>query len=459
MNDKRIIISINDKRMSVLAVRRSQGEKGIALSGTYPLAGESMTSDVISRLSRFGGDVILVLPRRQVVLKYLSLPSRNPQELYRMADLQSAQGLPFSREEIIFKAAINDTGPDGHTRMIAAVARRETVEVSLKSAAASGINPGRCAVSAFGIAAWHAHRFSPKAGEIALVVDADSLGAELCFCCNRKLLFARSLSFEAAAKLSQDMIPQVQLTLDSFQREYPHTKVGKIIITGVGDYRALLKEVLTQILPVEIEEVSSSCRVQTEGPAEDSATALWGLAWATDLGPDLIPSAVPDAQFARAQRLSFLRLGAAVLFAVGILASVMMLDLRRQEQTLDAVRQKVSLIKKEAKDAGRNIRFIELIKKNMNDRILVADLMQELYRIVPERTALTSIHLVDGVLTVQGQTKESSDVNVVQNAMMGSRSFKDVALQYANRPQRLALEYTEFRISCRLKDPAAEAAQ
>ena len=255
------------------------------------------------------------------------------------------------------------------------------------------------------------------------------------------------------------MIPQVQLTLESFHKEYPHVKVGKIIITGVGDYRALLKEVLTQILPVEIEEVSSSGRVESEVPAEDSATALWGLAWATDLGPDLIPSAVPDAQYARAQRLSFLRFGAAVLFAVGILASVMMLDLRHQEQTLDAVRQKVSLIKKEAKDAGRNIRFIELTKKNMNDRILVADLMQELYRIVPERTALTSIQLVDGVLTVQGQTKESSDVNVVQNAMMGSRFFKDVALQYANRPQRLALEYTEFRISCRLKDPAAEAAQ
>lgn len=448
MNDKRTIISINEGHMSVLAVRRSLGEKGVVLSGTYPLADDRLPSDVLARLARFGNaDVIMVLPRRQVILKYLSLPSRNPQELYRMADLQIGQGLPFPKEDIVSKTTIGETRPDGYTHVLAAVARREGIEQCLKLAGRSNIHPGRCGISAFGIAAWYAHRFPSNTDDVVLIADADHQGAELCFCRNRKLIFARSLAFEGSARLADDMAPQVQLTLDAFQKEYPQYKVGRIITSGTGNYRGLLKEIFSQTVPAEVEDVD----VQTEGQGEHSMTALLGFAWGSDPGPDLIPSAVPDAKFARAQGLAFARLGAAALFAVGMLALVLGLDLNRQTQTLEALRQKVSLIKKEAKEAKRNIGILEMVRKNMNDKVLIADIMQELYRVVPERAALTSVQLNDGLLTIQGQSKESSDVNTVQSGLMNSPFFKDVALQYANRPQRLALEYTEFRIVCRLQ--------
>jgi Tfp pilus assembly protein PilN len=107
--------------------------------------------------------------------------------------------------------------------------------------------------------------------------------------------------------------------------------------------------------------------------------------------------------------------------------------------------------KQEAQEARRKIQFFELIHRNMNERISIAELMSELYGVIPQTTALTSVQFSDGALMIQGQSKESTDVNLVQKAMMESALFKDATLQYANRPQRLAMEYTEFKIICRVR--------
>jgi Tfp pilus assembly protein PilN len=172
---------------------------------------------------------------------------------------------------------------------------------------------------------------------------------------------------------------------------------------------------------------------------------------ATDPGPDLTPSSVLDQKFMLARRLSLVRFGIAVVLTVGAIALAVGLDLHRRSSALDAIRQRLAVSKEEAQEARRKIQFFELIRRNLNVRISIAELMKELYGVIPQTTALTSVQLSDGALSIQGQSKESADVNLIQKAMMESALFKDVTLQYANRPQRLAMEYTEFKILCRLR--------
>jgi Tfp pilus assembly protein PilN len=460
MNDSRIVIGIGSSGVNVMAARRALGHKGVEVALTCSLVDGRLPGKVLERLARFDpkkeSEVIFVLPRRQVALKYLSLPSNNPDELRRMVDLQIGQGLPFPPEEIVHQMVIGDKDASGYTRVIVAVARRQMVEESLALAAKSNLFPGRCAVSAFGIAAWHARHFPSDVGRTVLVADADSEGVDLCFCRDKKLLFARSLMFADGQSVLDEALQEIRLTMDAFEREYPGRQIDKIILTGVEVRAAFLKEVFSQTLQVPLEEVSitkgfSVDEVAAGDAVPKSLCACLGIALAADPGPDLTPSSVLDLKFMRARRLSLVRFGVAVVLTVGAVALAVGLELHRRASALDTVRQRLAVSKQEAQDARRKIQFFELIRRNLNARISIAQLMSELYGVIPQTTALTSVQLSDGALTIQGQSKESTDVNLIQKSMMESALFKDVTLQYANRPQRLAMEYTEFKILCRLR--------
>jgi Tfp pilus assembly protein PilN len=132
------------------------------------------------------------------------------------------------------------------------------------------------------------------------------------------------------------------------------------------------------------------------------------------------------------------------------MALIINLRLSRQEEMLDHLRRKVNDSKKEAQGAKHRMGLFEALSQNRAQPLSVAQLVYELYKIIPETTALTNLQFIDGNLTIQGQSRESADVNVIQKALLDSPLFTDVTLQYANRPQRLAMEYTEFRIVCRV---------
>ena len=459
MNDSRIVIGITSSGVNVIAARRALGHKGIEVALTCSLVDGRLPGKILERLARFDpkkdSEVIFVLPRRQVALKYLSLPSNNPDELRRMVDLQIGPGLPFPPEEIVHQMVLGDKDSNGYTRVIVAVARRQMVEESLALAVKSNLSQGRCAVSAFGIAAWHARHFPSDTGRTVLVADADSEGVELCFCRDRKLLFARSLIFADGQSALDEALQEIRLTLEAFELEYPGRQIDKIVLTGVDDREAFLKEILSQLAQVPLEEVFIGKDLPVDqssgGGVQRSLCACLGIVLAADPGPDLTPSSVLDQKFMRAHRLSLVRFGIAVVFAFGAIALAVGLDLHRRASALDSIRQRLAVTKQEAQDARRKIQFFELIRRNMNERISIAELMKELYDVIPQTTALTSVQLSNGALTIQGQSKESTDVNLIQKAMMESALFKDVTLQYANRPQRLAMEYTEFKILCRMR--------
>lgn len=466
-NDQRIVVGMTPSGMNVAAVRRSLGAKGVVVAETPVLTDGLLPGVTMQRLARFDpkkeAQVVLVLPRRQVLLKYLTLPSNKPDELRRMVDLQIGQGLPFPADEIVYQMATGEEDANGYTRVIVAVARRQMVEECLAAALKSDIHPGRCAVGAFGIAAWHAQNFPLDAGRTVIIADIDDDGVELCFCREGKLIFGRNLIFSRNDWAFPEAFEQVSLTLEAFEREYSGQQPEKIILTGIEDRMNFLKEVFTKTLNISPEHIvaDQNCLPNPSKDADVNAPqrslcACLGLALAADLGPDLTPPSVLNMKFMGEQRLALIRLGVTFVLMLGVFALALGLNVHRQENSLKALRQKIAAGKTEAQDASRKIKFFDLIRRNKNERISIAEMMKEIYQVLPQTTALTSLQLSDDVLTIQGQSRESSDVNLVQKAMLDSPLFKDVTLQYANRPQRLAMEYTEFKIQCHLRGSEGE---
>ncbi len=441
----------------MIAVRPSLGRKGISLSAFSGIEEGSLSSNVIQSLQNFGSgqksDVIVVLPRRQVIFKYFSLPSKKQDELRRMVELQALRGLPFSSDDVVFELYQAGVDAQGQTRVVVALARLKMVQECLDVVSHSGLKSGRCSVSAFGVAAWHARQFAADANSWVLIFDCDDEGMDLCFCKDKQLRFARGISSNDKNSLAL----QVDLTLQAFMKNYPEAALSKVILTGLPQQWDLIKKVLSEKIKAPCQEVVledfEEGQGQKEKTTQTSAISLCaglGMAFASDFGPDLTPLSVHHVQHTRRQKFAILRMAVALLFLIGAFAFLMKQKMTSKETELRAVRQKLAETQTRFHEARRNLQLYDFISNDRKNRLVIAELFKELYQILPATAVLTQVQFIDGQLVVIGQSKESADVGVIQKAMMNSSLFKDVTLQYANRPQRLAMEYTEFKIVCQL---------
>lgn len=460
MNNSRIIIRFVSSGILVLPSRAAAGQKGDALPGFYSVVDGRLALEAVEYLKSFDparkSDVVLILPRRQVIFKYFTLPSRNADELRRMIDLQIGRGLPFPVGEMVYQMMILGVDDQGLSQVVVAIAQKKMVQECLDIVVHSGLDPSHCSLSAFGVAAWFARRFPSDSEKCVLVVDVDEDGLEFCFCQNKRLMFARGISLSVDGQGSEGLKKQVELTLGAFKDAYPQANVAKVMLTGVKGRSALVKEVIGHLTQLPCEDVDVDDAPDTDSHEKTlpaSLCALRGMASTSNLGPDLMPRALRHSQYSRQELMALLRMCATFLMLVGACSFWANQRLNIQREALGSLRQSVSASKAEFDQARRKIRIYENFRNDRSNRIVVVDLFKELYGMVPASVALTNIQYSDGSLSIIGQTRESADVGSVQKAMMNSPLFKDVTLQYANRPQRLAMEYTEFKIVCRVHAP------
>lgn len=452
MNDNRIIIRLKFDRAMVLTA----SPKGAFVFDQSLIEGGQLSKVVSERLRDFAAkkksDVIVILPPRQVIFKYFAFPTKNIDELRRMVDLQAGRGLPFSAQEIVYQFAQAGKDAQGLTRVVVAIARQSMVKECLDIVSAAGLNPSRCALNAFGVVAWHARRFPGNADKWVLIMDADNDGVEFCFCKNKQLLFARAIPL---SKGSDDIGLQMELTLQAFHDTYPEASLSKAVLTGNQDRWVLLKEMLAQKAQIPCQEVPVEAPLGNDPSnnafSQGSNCALLGMASANDPGLDLMPSSFRQSKDSRNESLAIMRMFVAMVFCAGAVIFMLHQRLERQLDALGMIRQKIDQSKKDYEHARRNLRLYELLVKDRSEKILITELFKEIYQTLPESVVLSNVQYSDGNLMVFGQTRESADVGAFQKALMNSALFRDVTLAYAHRPQRLAMEYTEFKIICRVR--------
>ena len=166
---------------------------------------------------------------------------------------------------------------------------------------------------------------------------------------------------------------------------------------------------------------------------------------------NLIPSEILHRKAGHRRRSAVVRLvgaGAAVIF-LGIAALVT--PVYQDSQYLKKIEQEASQIKTSTAKAEKKMEFLEFVKGEIENRVLMVDVIKELYRLVPDEIVLQAVNLDrTGEFMLQGLAKTGAQVNQLQSALVNSLLFSQVNLQYATQRRRFQEEYTDFRIVCRL---------
>lgn len=270
---------------------------------------------------------LALLSTGEMVTRYLTLPSENPEELNRMAVFQLEGVLPFPSQECV--TSVKVLGPAGEaTRVLAAAVHRPTVERLVRLCARAGLPLAGIVPSSEAVGSWHraCWRGGPGLPEVWLVADRSREGLDIGVLVKGSLVYMRQV-----ARLGEDaeeLVAHLQETLEAYAREQVGPKVGQVSLSGwMGGLEPGFLERAETALGVPVRKVdplekspfreSLSVTAQELSP-EVSFTELLGAACAPRvLGLDLLPLEIRARQ-AREDLARELR-GTAVLATAAVL--------------------------------------------------------------------------------------------------------------------------------------------
>ncbi len=407
----------------------------------------------------------VVIPRRLTILKQLRLPAHNDAEIRKMLDLQLVNQIPYSLEDVIYDFVIVDKEPSGYVRVLVAIVHRQDIsEKFLKLCKEAGLQPERFVLSSLGIIHWLNYqqgKISVPANQTVLVLNIDVDHTEICFCHNQNLLFSRSVNYGARDLATENMrgfIHQVELSLKNYHKDNISSNVKRMIVLSALPEAAALKGHLEEMSLVPVDFYSpldyTLCQKNMSLAALKSQPGASIVAGVGFLLSDekrtlnLIPQEVHSIKRSKHRQTQWVQFASLLVLTCGLALSIPGVEYLRKEDYLRSLKAKGEVAKPELERIKKRMGLVKIVQEDLAKRVVVSDLIQELYRLAPPELSFQSLYLNDrGQFIIHGYGGTSASVHNFQQNLVKSILFKGVNLEFATKRKIFNMEVTDFQIT------------
>ncbi len=468
-------IAINDGYVKLLKAK-TQHNLPLVTHGAFQRLKENSAEEITEALAKMisskdvdSENLTLIIPRRIAILKQLFLPSQNEEEIQRMIALQIHNQIPFTKEEIIFDYSILKRENSGYTRILVVVVRKEDIFRYMRIFNKIGLHPHKVGLSSFGVINWfyfQMGRLKKIDPQPCVIVNLDEETSEICFCQDQLVFFSRSINMGVKDLVKENggetLIEQIGLSLGSYKKEQWGDDIKKLIIISYPNKFESLIEHLKKYYRLAVESFSPLDDLPCEKNFDLKILGNQeGLSFIENLGflsedmgrqINLLPRELISTKRLKIRRkvtANFL-LSLILTFILGIAS--LGVGIYRESAYLKKIETQIEEIKIKTEKAREYIQFLQFARQQTEERILIADIIKELYRLTPNEVSFRSLQIDhSGVLLIEGSLETGASINQFQSQLVGSPFFKEVALQYATKRMRFNKEYTEFKIVCKLR--------
>lgn len=415
-------------------------------------AATAVVKSLVATLDRPLGRCLLVVPRSEVLVRYVTLPATTPAELRRLATYQLHGELPFSLEEC--ELAIQPLARDERgTHALVAVVHRPVVEPLLAVARGAGLAPEAITVSTEGAALWAGHlwdRLGTTPPSRWLFASVAGTTVELGIVEQGRLLFMRSgrLNEETPEALAQ----LIQETVTGCQRELVAATPEAALVIGAlldpADWETRLSVRLDR--PVHVVDPASTAlweeplaTATLELLHEVPLTDLLGIASEPrQVALDLLPVAWQverlAAQVRRVWRGTAMWLGG----SVGVLAVAALVVLGQQWATVRRLEEEAARLESSAKAVQRTLASVE---RGLAARRRTAAMMRALHEAaarMPSGVRWSTAMLDDtGQLTLRGVAPGYPVLFEAVSALAALPGARGAEIRSAREPEPGRLDY------------------
>ena len=469
------VLEINDTHIKLLQAQGPVGARTLVYADIQKI--EQFTDEALEKLltrmqaaCSINNDLLtLLIPRRVVILKQLSLPSQSEEEIRRMLNLQIVNYMPYTRDDVVFDFCVVEKEVNGYAKILVAIVHREIVLRYLRIMQKIQLNPHRVGVSSFGLQAW----FNLQHDQVDLVsaaptmfIDIDQTQSEICFFYKGKMLFSRSIRYGARdlnAEQIDDFFEQIGLTLGTYKKGQWGPEIKMILMAPALPEGEGLKSKMEEYFGLPVAEQTPFAEGLDEGllkkePGVSTTAALGFLLGKDEVAIELMPQEIKTIKLSRVFRLVVLQFLLLLGLSVLLTGAALGLGLYHELAQLRRIQRDLARTNPLAQQAENRMALIDMIKGKVQNQVLIADVLNDLIRLTPADVTFNSIYFDQlQTLTIQGSAPSGTGVNAFQNNLVNSAKFSDVNLEYATKRRRFDSEFTEFKIVCKIHPQEASA--
>ena len=372
---------------------------------------------------------ILIIPRYQVTLRFIELPSVDSSEIKNMAEFQALKELPYSKEEIITSFRNMGSYKKGFSYIMLAIAKRQLIEDMMKERKA---RPESIALETEALYLYLLKKEVIKYDKVSLVLDIHKDYSEIMVTDKTKPVFSRGFRNEAG------LMEEINRSLLFYKRDKANKDIEEVFVTypsslSIDNVRPYMKEYFS--VPVNFHEYK-----------KDSNNL--NFPFAIELLPgEYIEKRVNKENMRQAFFTYFLLLVTAVM-----LASLFIFRMHEKNNLINMLTKKDNEIRKDAGQLNTFLKKTDMLKSQSSEGELIISILKESYELVPGDIVISGLNY-DGkdVLYYKGNARDMPGVFNFIKILEKSKYFKKVEVKYATMKKVGNQELADFNIACRVK--------
>ncbi|MEI8176261.1 MAG: pilus assembly protein PilM [Candidatus Omnitrophota bacterium] len=467
-----IILEFTNDRVKLLTMVRRGGRITLANLAKASIEGFSdaeiagAVADLIrqARIKR-GESVIIALPRYQMTVRNIRIPSVDDDEIAKMVDLQAVKQLPYAPDDLIWDHKVIEKRDDGYSDIFLAMVHRDIIDRYVGIAATCRLDVERILLRSETLLGWYigaalaGDRAGAKGG-LRAVVDIDTSYAELIIVRSRTLLFSRSFPCKDSPG---EIADEIQKTLDTFEKD-GYGKVSLVTLTGIEERGQRLKPILETIYGVGNVEFSHTLKVLSDDYQNTLAdyldllrdvsfSGVLGIIHdAKDISMDFLSH--DDRKRRQQKRMRALLTRASILCVaiVGVLLAIFLKVTLEGGRQLNHVNTRLSESEPKVRHLKQIAANLDIIKRHLDTRGSSIDIIREVYGIIPQGISILIFDFeLEKSLTLRGTSPDLSSVFKFSADMGKSSYFESCEIRFAQKRTVNAQEIVDFELGCALQ--------
>jgi Tfp pilus assembly protein PilN len=314
-------------------------------------------------------------------------------------------------------------------------------------------------LSSFGIGNFFNY-LNPQDSGIALLVDIDANNIEVVVTARQKVLFSRHFKLNHSQPDWRPVfVNEIIKTQDAYLKEVQGSPITKVVILGEDNFRQEHTQALRDQAQFVVEFLSLDKKIDMPEHilnkligTEASFFSLLGLGLGTQEDSlNLLPLELKEEASRRGYNRRRLKtvswLGAILL----IWAIAIAKNLNNKARYLTLLKNEVNKLAKEARPLEEAEKRFKILENRNAKQVLILDILQELYRILPTAISLNTLSYDENSQTIlRGQTAELNSVFSFVAQLEGSAAFKryNIKVRYATKKKIQTGEIVDFEIVC-----------
>lgn len=471
-----LAIELDDNTLKLMQGRTTSKGWSVRKFGVEDISGKSeedtitTIKDTLSKLKIKKINSILVVPRSLVTVRYLQLPTTNPDELDSMIDMQVVRQIPYTREEMVYDYHITGLTEEGYTKVLLVIAHRDIISKYLRILELVGIMPDSIELDSLAIIELYKFLNRDETRILAeekpiVILDIDYATTNIVVAQKGVPTFTRAVSIgttqlsgKTPPPIGKDWISEwvgeINRSLTVIQREQA-VSIEKIII--LGDYSG-------GFVPMVMDKLGFPVSSFDPGPYLDgislsgvnvSITSLLGaIREGSNTSVNLMPEEIRSSRISAQKRRVLVVTGLLIAGIIGIAGLTLDKKIKDRKAYLSSLEKRLSQTNPMAEELSVKKDRLALIKKQLSVSGSSLDILRELYSIIPQKTAL-NVFIYDDTqgVTIKGASPAMSEVFDLIPKLESSPYFEDVTSRYATRRKIKGQEITEFHIDCSITIP------